>query len=267
MPIKLQCPGCGKVFQLGDDRAGRQARCRCGAVIRVPAAATEPTDSSWEDEVSRAFGPGKPPRSPRGPAQPEAAAGAAPTSGPKASVDDTDASGAGTRPQRPSKPAPKTARETARSLVASLPPIQKWRPKKGDPWPGVVAIACVVYGVLAVVGNVAGIAAGVSGDFFTAVCQTGIAVGVVCGGVLIAKGDPRGPAWAGLACLLFCAFPGLELLQGVRAFVAGGAGLDFLQLLAFSVAAYAVPVAVAVWGLRREIERERREKEEAEDYY
>jgi hypothetical protein len=47
--------------------------------------------------------------------------------------------------------------------------------------------------------------------------------------------------------------------------VAGGAGWDFLQRLAFSAAAYALPVAIAVWGLRREIERERREKEESED--
>lgn len=178
---------------------------------------------------------------------------------------DAEAAGSGTKSPKPSKPAPKTARETARSLVASLLPIRNWRPNKEDPWPGVVAIVCVVYGVLAVLGNLVGIAAGFSGDFFTAVCQTGIAVGVVCGGVLIAKGDPRGPAWAGLACLLFCAFPGLELLQGMRAFVAGGAGMDFLQLLAFSAAAYALPVAVAVWGLRREIERERREKEEGDD--
>jgi len=145
-------------------------------------------------------------------------------------------------------------------------PIKKRTPKKGDRWPGIAAIACIVYGVLAAVGYLVGIVAGLCGDFFIAVCQIAVAAGVVCGGVLIAKKDPRGPAWAGLACLLFCAFPGLELLQGVRVFVAGGSGGDFLQLLAFSTAAYALPVAIAVWGLRREMERERREKEEAEDY-
>ncbi len=146
-------------------------------------------------------------------------------------------------------------------------PITKRIAKKKDRWPRIVAIACVVYGVLAAVGYLVGTVAGWYGEFFRAVCQIAIAVGVVSAGVLIARKDPRGPAWAGLACLLFCAFPGWELLQGVRAFVAGGSGGDLLLLLAFSTAAYGVPVAVAVWGLRREMERERRKREEAEDYY
>jgi hypothetical protein len=39
MPTSFQCPECAKPFNLGDELAGKKARCGCGAVIRVPEAA------------------------------------------------------------------------------------------------------------------------------------------------------------------------------------------------------------------------------------
>jgi hypothetical protein len=39
MPISFQCPECAKPFNLGDEMAGKKARCGCGAVIRVPQSA------------------------------------------------------------------------------------------------------------------------------------------------------------------------------------------------------------------------------------
>ena len=36
MPIQFTCPDCAKPFNVGDDLAGRKARCTCGLVITVP---------------------------------------------------------------------------------------------------------------------------------------------------------------------------------------------------------------------------------------
>jgi ribosomal protein S27E len=56
MPIELRCPGCGKMYRLADDRAGKQAKCPCGAVMKVPAGGSRDAPT-WEDEVNRVFGP------------------------------------------------------------------------------------------------------------------------------------------------------------------------------------------------------------------
>ena len=37
MPIKVKCPGCGAVHQVGDAMAGKRAKCKCGGVIAIPA--------------------------------------------------------------------------------------------------------------------------------------------------------------------------------------------------------------------------------------
>lgn len=49
MPITFGCPGCGKTLRVGDENAGKLARCPdCGAVATIPAAGspTAPTPSS-----------------------------------------------------------------------------------------------------------------------------------------------------------------------------------------------------------------------------
>src|SRR5262245_29768640 len=38
MAIIVQCPQCGQRYQLRDDLAGKQAKCKCGNVLPVPAA-------------------------------------------------------------------------------------------------------------------------------------------------------------------------------------------------------------------------------------
>jgi len=37
MAIEMQCPGCGQTLRVGDEHAGKQARCpQCGTITRVP---------------------------------------------------------------------------------------------------------------------------------------------------------------------------------------------------------------------------------------
>jgi len=42
MPIAFKCPQCSKAFNVGDELAGKQARCGCGTVILVPPAVAAP---------------------------------------------------------------------------------------------------------------------------------------------------------------------------------------------------------------------------------
>jgi len=45
MAIEFRCTRCGKLLRIGDDAAGRQARCpECGAISSVPPAGTRPPD-------------------------------------------------------------------------------------------------------------------------------------------------------------------------------------------------------------------------------
>ncbi|MBC8869422.1 MAG: hypothetical protein H8E44_08395 [Planctomycetes bacterium] len=44
MSISFRCPGCGKEHRTGNDFAGKQVRCDCGTVVRVPAATVETPD-------------------------------------------------------------------------------------------------------------------------------------------------------------------------------------------------------------------------------
>lgn len=46
MPIELTCSGCGQTLRVGDEHAGKKARCpQCGAIVSVPAAETPPSGS------------------------------------------------------------------------------------------------------------------------------------------------------------------------------------------------------------------------------
>ena len=54
MSISLRCPGCGKVYEVRDDLAGKQAKCKCGAAMQVPAAEPAPDRRQQaRDAVSR----------------------------------------------------------------------------------------------------------------------------------------------------------------------------------------------------------------------
>ena len=56
MPIAITCPQCRKQHSASDSLAGRAAKCKCGAVLQIPAAvsAVQPAGSSLFDEVSQA---------------------------------------------------------------------------------------------------------------------------------------------------------------------------------------------------------------------
>lgn len=42
MPISFRCPSCGKTFKVGEDLAGKRAKCNCGQVFQIPAPAQPP---------------------------------------------------------------------------------------------------------------------------------------------------------------------------------------------------------------------------------
>lgn len=283
MPISIHCPGCGKTFQVRDQLAGKQARCRCGAPIRIPVSAS--ADPAWADEVAKALG-----ETP-GTTILEPVIEATPRERPEPLDDDDDEEaeyGVAESPKSvatPVRPAdnlpapgqdligrtpkpPRSAVAELRGIFSNIPPRAKWKPKKGDPWPGIVAIASAVYGVVAVLALVAYtmilsyVVNGLSLSMFSLIFRMGIAVMISAGGILMAKGDPRGPAWVGLACLLFCCFPAWGFLWSIAALLAGAPLLDFLLTLGFSIVSYGVPVAITIWALRKEMERERKKEEE-----
>ena len=50
MAIQTTCTGCGKILAVGDEHAGKRARCpACGSIYTVPAAATSPDQPSPPD--------------------------------------------------------------------------------------------------------------------------------------------------------------------------------------------------------------------------
>jgi len=54
MPITVRCISCGKVAQVKDELGGKKVKCRCGAVLAVPAAATPKACASCGVDVTRA---------------------------------------------------------------------------------------------------------------------------------------------------------------------------------------------------------------------
>ncbi len=53
MPISFQCPECAKSFKVGDELAGKKARCKCGAAIQVP----QPVAPAQQQPVDPLLGP------------------------------------------------------------------------------------------------------------------------------------------------------------------------------------------------------------------
>jgi hypothetical protein len=75
MVISLECPGCGKCYELREELAGKRVKCGCGRVVRVPAEATEPPQELLLDEERpRAAAPGPSQESPAAAASPSPAA-------------------------------------------------------------------------------------------------------------------------------------------------------------------------------------------------
>ena len=58
MPIKVQCPACRAVHQVGDAMAGKRAKCKCGGVIAIPArrAPTAPSPAAQAPQGASPFG-------------------------------------------------------------------------------------------------------------------------------------------------------------------------------------------------------------------
>jgi len=65
MPIELSCTGCGQTLRVGDEHAGKKARCpKCGTIAAVPAEGDSPAFASSE---ASPFDPGKPAAEPDNP--------------------------------------------------------------------------------------------------------------------------------------------------------------------------------------------------------
>jgi hypothetical protein len=260
MSISLRCPGCGKVYEVRDDRAGKQAKCKCGAAMKVPAPKPAEEDAAWEDEVNRALEPsaatGAPQQPPESPASAPAEPTAEPTTASRRSREPQEARS--TRPREPAKAAGPP--ESRWSRVARLAKIDVRRLLKRDPWRAAVGLAGVAYGALAALAFVYAISQEPAvGLFFgrTAhrIAQAALAVAMAIGGVLILKQDKTGPAWAALAAGMYCFIPLWGLLPDLHAAVSS---TELLPLLWVAVR-YAIPIALMVWCLKEETRRERKE--------
>ncbi|PQO47326.1 prolyl oligopeptidase family serine peptidase [Blastopirellula marina] len=52
MTIRFQCPGCNKTYQVEDQLAGKQAKCKaCGASMAIPSAASPPPEPEPADDL------------------------------------------------------------------------------------------------------------------------------------------------------------------------------------------------------------------------
>jgi hypothetical protein len=60
MPIAFQCPQCSKAFNVGDELAGKQARCGCGTVILVPPAVAAPVQQQPAPVQQQPLAPSQP---------------------------------------------------------------------------------------------------------------------------------------------------------------------------------------------------------------
>ena len=250
MSISMRCPGCRKVYRIRDDLAGKQAKCQCGTVMKVPAVPAAKGDPGWEDEVIRA-GPihgggtavSAPKKAEPAPAQPP--------------TDSAPGKPASRVPQEPDRKASPSRRRILRYAKIDLRSLLRT-----DPWRAVLGLAAVVYGSATAVILLCGITVRSLGDVLfgetaARVAQAALAVGMALGGVLILNRDSRGPACAGLAAALFCVVPMWGIFPNVRDALRME---EFLPLLWVAVK-YAVPIALVVWCLKEETRRERRERE------
>jgi hypothetical protein len=279
MAIALRCPGCGKVYRLADDRAGRQAKCPCGAVMKVPAGASQ-DGPAWEDEVNDAFGP-SPASEPQEPEPRDAIGRPAPNQGvqplrsapPKkpAATMPPGAAMPSREPHSPSDPSPREKTRAAgppsalSSWVAGIAKIELRRLVKQEPWRAVFGLAAVAYGVGAAAAVLSGMSptflAGPSlgslydllfGDTASRLAQAGLAIAIAVGGLLILKRDQQGLVCAGLAAALHCFFPMWGLLPGLRDAIGTERFAPFVLL----AAEYAVPIALMVWCLKEQTRRQ-----------
>jgi hypothetical protein len=252
MPITLRCPECGKVYRIRDDLAGKQAKCQCGAVMKIPADAASKDEPAWEDEVIRALDPStaaEPPSAPPKKTEP------APAQPPTDSAPGKPASRAPQEPDRKASPSRWRILRYAKIDLRSL--------LRTDPWRAVLGLAAVVYGSATAVMLLSGITVRSLGDVLfgettARLAQAALAVAMALGGVLILNRDSRGPACAGLAAALFCVVPMWGIFPNVRDALRME---QFLPLL-WVAAKYAVPIALVVWCLKEETRRERREERE-----
>ena len=60
MPIAFKCPQCSKAFNVGDELAGKQARCGCGTVILVPPAVAAPVQQQLVPVQQQPLAPSQP---------------------------------------------------------------------------------------------------------------------------------------------------------------------------------------------------------------
>ena len=257
MSISLRCPGCGKVYEVRDGMAGKQAKCKCGAAMKVPAPGPAEEDTAWEDEVNRALGPSAPAGAPQQPPESPASAPAEPPPEPTAAARRSrePETARATRRREPAKAAGAPASWWSR--VARLAKIDVRRLLKRDPWRAAVGLAGVAYGALAALAFVYAISQEPAvGLFFgqTAhrIAQAGVAVAMAVGGVLILKQDKTGPAWAALAAGMYCFIPLWGLLPDLHAAVSSR---ELLPLLWVAVR-YAIPIALIVWSVRDQTRRE-----------
>jgi hypothetical protein len=228
MAISFRCSGCGKEYQVAEEMAGKQAKCRCGATTRVPSQGGEASDKSFYESVAAAM------REP---------------------VD------APPEPEPPSAPPPEPQ---APPRAPILHKAKKRRKTKLDRWRKLVAIASIAYGSIAAVVQLILWLQNFPGTFFGPASDIVLSGAIVAGGVLILKGNRQGPACAGLASIFVCFFPAWNLLWGLARTLSDPHGIELLRELAAFLVVYAVPAGIAVWCLREEMELQRREAEERE---
>ena len=54
MTIHIQCPQCSATYEVSEDRAGQSGKCRCGALIPIPAAHEAPSQSGSSQQTPEA---------------------------------------------------------------------------------------------------------------------------------------------------------------------------------------------------------------------
>jgi hypothetical protein len=267
MSISLRCPACGKSYEVRDELAGKQARCRCGAAMKVPAPGPAEDATAWEDEVIRALGPSAPavPPPPVGQVTnlpPRAGKPAQPPPEP------TTPARTSRGPEKAHAPGPREPAEAAGTptsrwwRVVRLAKVDVRRLVKRDPWRAAIGLAGVAYGTVAALVFVYAIsqepAVGlVFGQTAHRIAQAALAAAMAVGGALILKEDKTGPAWAGLAAVMYCFFPMWGLLPGLNAALESG---QFLPV-AWLAARYAVPMALVAWSLREQTWHQRNGEE------
>lgn len=260
MSITLECPGCGKRYEIDDRLAGKQAKCKCGTAMRVPrknagsaGAAVEGLDD--EDWVASAF-------SSPAPAGPTAAPPEATPIAPPPIVD--------------VRPPPLPERSTSEPPASQRPdePADYARPRKKKSKAArqrqIVAILAMVYGAVAALALVARSVFSPPDGVFTLshhLAEIGLAVLIGLGGWMIRQRHPHGPTCAGLACLFLCFFAAWKLMLAAMSRLTEGRLGALLLVLVLGVLFYAIPAVVTAWCLREEMARQKREEEEESLYY